>query len=146
MNGWRPCAAWVSDPHTPDTTECTSTSPEVGAGVWDSTTSMELGETTTRRIRSGTRMSTSWRVDVNLPAVSRQQRACVDVQVAAVEPDSAQIPDGRGDTAGGGGLADTDDRGDARGTRRRDSGGCILEHRTALGCNPEALRGEQVRG
>ena len=67
---------------------------------------MELGETTTRRIRSGTRMSTSSMMTANLLAASWQDSAGVDAQMVSVEADAAQIRNGRSD-AGSGGDAPT---------------------------------------
>src|SRR4029077_4131475 len=119
-------------------------SPDIGSGVGDSTTSMEPGETTTRRIRSGTRMSTSSRMTVNLLAARWQDRAGVDAQMVSVEADAAQIRNGHSDTGSGGDGADADDGGDAGGTRCRDSGGRVLEHRATLGRYLQALRGEHV--
>ena len=92
-------------------------------------TSMEPGETTTRRIRSAARMSTSSKVD-------GQPTRC--------EADAAQIGNGHSDTGSGGDVADADDGVDACRTRCRDSGGRVLEHRATFGRYLQALRGEQV--
>jgi hypothetical protein len=70
---------------------------------------------------------------VNLLAPGWQDRAGVDAQLVSVEADAAQIRNGHGDTGSGGDGADANDGGDPGGTRCRDSGGRVLEHRATLG-------------
>src|SRR3954469_20374832 len=50
IHGWSPAAACVSEPHTPASTDRTSTSPAPGCGASAFTTSIRPVETTTRRI------------------------------------------------------------------------------------------------
>lgn len=66
-------------------------------------------------------------------------------QTLAVEPDAAQIRNGGSDIVGRCGGAHTDDGADTRGARRRDTRGCVLEHRAPVGRYGKALCGEQIR-
>src|SRR3954463_15373681 len=50
IHGWSPAAACVSEPHTPASTDRTSTSPEPGRGTSTRVTSIRPAETTTWRI------------------------------------------------------------------------------------------------
>src|SRR5260370_3132902 len=58
MNGWSPSAAWVSEPHTPTTVLCTSSSPGDGAG-------------TCSTVMSSIDVTRTWRILAVMSAITR---------------------------------------------------------------------------